>query len=355
MEVLLAACLLAWAAGAQSEQARLGISPAQRAVMREEVRHRKAIQRIAEKHGATPTTEDKRNPEDEPSPVTIQEAFRSGYRQQTLVERAATPLGRRAGGWAAQGVAWTRDTGRGALREYRKRRKAVGQPDPAPVLIPMPPSHPPTVSLVKPPKESGPKKPPVELAPMAPPPNPAPQAPAAAEAKPEAAAQQKPPAPIPAPRLTQEATPTTPAENGVGRMAAEVSYESVLDESDELSAMCEDDLLAYGRIRDRCEREIGRADELIAQLKSPGMQVWIGKCAEQYRVILAQLDDLKDNTLAQSEAVVKAKALLESGQGFYAEIAADMETVEDREFYVSDQVDGEDANAESETYETKGA
>ncbi|MET9467763.1 hypothetical protein ABZY44_23770 [Streptomyces sp. NPDC006544] len=251
---------------------------------------------------------------------------------------------------------WARDTGRSAVREYRKSRKAAGLPDPAPIIAPpvMPsmPTEPPTVgvpggvALVKPEAPTAPARPAPARFVEAPAPETVP-APVPGPREPEApAAPAKAPEPI---ALAQ------PHENGVGRMAADISYESVLDESAELSAMCEDDLLAYDRIRDRCEREIGRADELVAQLRSPGMQAWISRCAEQYRVILAQLDDLKSNTIAQSEAVTKAKACLESGQGFYAGIAADMETVEDREFYTSDQVDGEDVGAESEIYETQGA
>ena len=52
MEVLLIACALAWAAGAQSEQAKLGLSPAQRATMKEQARHEKALRQIADKYGA---------------------------------------------------------------------------------------------------------------------------------------------------------------------------------------------------------------------------------------------------------------------------------------------------------------
>ncbi|MEU9983743.1 hypothetical protein [Streptomyces sp. NPDC050856] len=142
-------------------------------------------------------------------------------------------------------------------------------------------------------------------------------------------------------------------------MAAEVSYDSVMDESDELSLMCEDDVQVYGRIRQRCEREIGRADDLVAQLESVGAGTtvtgWVTRCREQYQVLLTQLDELERNTISQGEAVVKAKALLEAGQGLYADIAADMESVADRDFYISDQVDGEDTSAHAETYETRGA
>lgn len=347
MEILLLACLMAYAAGAQSEQVKLGVSPAQRAVMRENVRHEKAVRRIAERHGGTPDlgntaetsgTAVKAAPGAGAPVLTLPEAFRSGYRQHPLVDRLATPLGRRAGGWAAQGVGWARDTGRGAVREYRKRRQAAGHDDPAPVLVPLPPSHPPTIGV---PAPAG--------VPLAKPARPAPAAPATRVAENVA-----PLAPSAAPDTTPPAHPATP-KKGVGRMAAEVTYDSVMEESDELSLMCEDDQSVYERLRERCEREIGRADTLISELKSPGIQAWIARCAEQYRVILAQLDDLKANTLAQGEAVIKAKASLEAGQGFYANIAADMETVEEREFYTSDAVDSEDTNADTEVLETRGA
>ncbi|MEU2995076.1 hypothetical protein ACPCAJ_35605 [Streptomyces griseoincarnatus] len=142
-------------------------------------------------------------------------------------------------------------------------------------------------------------------------------------------------------------------------MASEVSYDSVMEESDELSLMCEDDVQVYGRIRQRCEREIGRADQLVAQLEDAGAGPtvigWVTRCREQYQVLLAQLDELEKNTISQGEAVTRAKALLEAGQGYYADIAADMESVADRDFYISDQVDGEDTSAATETYETRGA
>ncbi|MCX5407488.1 hypothetical protein OHA37_26945 [Streptomyces sp. NBC_00335] len=361
MEVLIAACLLAWAAGAQSEQAKLGLSPAERDLRREHVRHERAVRKIADKHGSTPA-------DSGVEPLTIPESFRSGYRGHTPLERVATPAGRHLGNWTAKGVYWARDTGRSALKEYRERRKAEGEPDPAPIIEPpfMPPmpTEPPTAGV---PSGVVMAKPEAPAAPAAEGPAPAPlvEAPATAATPPAAAPAPAGAALVPGPREPEAPTapteasepiaPAQPHENGVGRMAAEITYESVLDESGELSAMCEDDLLAYDRIRDRCEREIGRADELVAQLRSPGMRDWISRCAEQYRVILAQLDDLKSNTIAQSEAVTKAKASLESGQGFYASIAADMETVEDREFYTSDRVDSEDVNAESEIYETQGA
>lgn len=372
MEVLLAACLIAWAAGAQSEQAKLGISPAQRDLMRERVRHEKAVRKIASKHGVTPDA-----PETESSaaalPATLPEAFRSGYRGHAVVARVATPLGRHAGNLTARGVHWAKDTGKSAVREYRKRRKAAGHPDPAPVhtppdVPPMPahppmPTSPPTagsdertgVTLAKPEAAEDPGAGPERQAEAIEPITDQPETSAA----PESAAE---PAPMPAPRSPETGSPgtDTPAaptadREGVGRMAAEVSYDSVMEESDELSLMCEIDVAVYDRIRERCEREIGRADTLTAQLKTPSVKAWITRCADQYRVILAQLDDLKINTLAQGEGVVKAKALLVAGQGLYVDIAAGMEAVEDREFYVSDAIDGEDANAAAETYETQGA
>jgi hypothetical protein len=154
MELLLLACAwLVYTAGAQSEQAKVGLSPAQRDILRERTRHEKAVQKIADRHGVSAPADPKADvsPWKEPSaserdPVlTLPEAFRSGYRGHTRVERLATPVGRRAGGWAAQGVGWAADTGRGALREYRKRRKAGGHDDPAPVLVPLPPTRPPDI------------------------------------------------------------------------------------------------------------------------------------------------------------------------------------------------------------------
>ncbi|WP_053692156.1 hypothetical protein [Streptomyces sp. WM6372] len=365
MEILLAACLLAWAAGAQSEQAKLGISPAQRSLIREQVRHEKAVRRIAEKHGIPASSDGSPDdPKSEPSPVTLPEAFRAGYRGYAPVARVATPAGRLAGDWAARGVHWAKDTGRSALLEYRKRRKAAGEPDPAPVhgpqVPPMPayppmPTTPPTVGSADP----------ANVTPERP--EGAPESKDAEDPAPiESGTATTAPAPeptVPEPRSehvpepAESANPNAPAttEGGTGRMATEVTYDSVMDESDELSLMCEDDRSVYRRIRERCEREIGRADSLIAQLKSPGVQAWISRCAEQYRVILAQLDELDANTIAQGEGVVKAKALLLAGQGLYAGIAADMEEVEEREFYISDAVDSEDTNAAAETYETQGA
>lgn len=142
-------------------------------------------------------------------------------------------------------------------------------------------------------------------------------------------------------------------------MAAEVTYESVMDESDELSIMCDDDVRVYDRIRTRAEREIGRGDALIAELEDagfgPSVIGWVARCKENYQVIHSQIDGLQQNTIAQGEAVVKAKGLLEAGQGVYADIAKDMESLAERGAYISDAVDGEDTSAHSEVYETKAA
>lgn len=140
-------------------------------------------------------------------------------------------------------------------------------------------------------------------------------------------------------------------------MAAEVTYESVMDESDELTVMCEDDARTYDRIRDRAEREIGRSDTLAAQVRDTGfgqtIAALVARCKENYQVIYSEIGDLKANTIAQGEAVVKAKGLLEAGQGVYADIAKDMEDVAEREAYISDAVDAEDTAAHTEVYETK--
>lgn len=142
-------------------------------------------------------------------------------------------------------------------------------------------------------------------------------------------------------------------------MAAEVSYESVIDESDELNLMCEEDFATYERIGKRCEREIGKGDSLIAELTArgagSGLLAWITRCKENYGTINGELTGLKQNTKAQGEKVVQAKALLEAGQGVYARQAQDMESVMDRDFYVSEAVDSEDASAHTEVYETRGA
>ncbi|MGY0062822.1 hypothetical protein ACWY4P_40855 [Streptomyces sp. LZ34] len=153
------------------------------------------------------------------------------------------------------------------------------------------------------------------------------------------------------------AEPTADTSGGVGRMAAEVTYESVSDESDELSIMCDDDVRVYDRIRDRAEREIGRGDALMAAMEATGFGPkvigWVARCKENYGVIHSEVDNLQQNTIAQGEAVVKAKALLEAGQGVYADIAKDMESVAERDAYISDAVDAEDTSAHTEVYETK--
>lgn len=363
MEVLIAACLLAWAAGAQSEQAKLGVSPAQRDLIRERVRHENAVRKIAERHGATPPDQTSpARPEGasgDTVPLTLPEAFQTGYRRHTPVARVATPAGRHIGNWAARGVYWTKDTGRGALREYRRRRQAAGHPDPAPVIAPPRPAHPPMPA--QPPNTSGSGQAGVTLSK----PGEVPAAPQTATAPSGTAAD---PAVVPAPRTPQmpqdppqgaDTTTPAPIREGAGRMAAEVTYDSVADESDELSLMCEDDVQVYNRIRERCEREIGRADALIAQLDDVGaggaVISWVVRCKEQYQVIQTQLDELEQNTIAQGDAVVKARSLLEDGQGLYAGIAADMETVAERDFYTSDAVDGEDLAAHSDSYEMQGA
>jgi hypothetical protein len=142
-------------------------------------------------------------------------------------------------------------------------------------------------------------------------------------------------------------------------MAGEVSYESVMEESDELNLMCDEDFATYERIGKRCEREIGKGDSLIAELTArgagQGLLGWITRCKEDYGTINSQLGQLKQNTKAQGEKVVQAKALLEAGQGVYANQAKDMESVMDRDFYISDAVDSEDASAHTEVYETRGA
>lgn len=384
MEILLL-CAIAFAAGQRSEQTSLGISPADRAMVKEHRRHEKSVRRIAEKHGTLPpepTPLPGASPWKEPAPgasdPAVPETFRSGYRSYVPVPRTATPMGRRAGSWTARGVAWAKDTGRSAVREYRKRRQAAGEPDPAPVLTPpeaLPmPEHPPMPAV--PPsagagdgEQAGPEPGPERegggewdwlyggLDAVEPP-----------DWHTEAA---EDPVSVPVPRapetvpdsagvgISKTTTTTTDTRNGVGRMAAEVTYESVMDESDELSLMCDEDVKVYGRIGQRCEREIGRADALIADARNAGVGGsvigWISRALEKYQGIHSGLDELTENTVAQGEAVVKAKELLRVGQGLYADIAQDMEDVADREFYVSDAVDSEDTDAHTETFETRGA
>lgn len=351
MEVLIAACLLAWAAGAQSEQAKMGISPAERDLRREQVRHEKTVRKIADKHGTTPADSGE-------VPLTIPEAFRSGYRGHSPLERVATPAGRHLGNWAARGVYWARDTGRSAVKEYRKSR---GEPDPAPIVAP--PVVPPMPAV--PPTAGPPGQ--VDLTkPKAPQPAQHAAAPEPAASQPAVVNTPDTTAPVPAPREpvppaapAEPIAPAQPHEKGAGRMAAEVTYESVRDESEELSLMCDDDMSVYDRLQSRCEREIGRADELIAALSNAGVgglvTGWVARCMEQYQLIHTQLGHLRQLTHAQDEAVVKAKNLLEAGQGVYAGIALDMESVAERPFYVSDAVDSEDADAHTELFETTGA
>ncbi|MFJ9902018.1 hypothetical protein ACIRVK_03750 [Streptomyces sp. NPDC101152] len=437
MEILLL-CALAFLAGKQSEAESMGLGPADRALAKEQRRHEKAVREIADKHGVRPPAPlPGVSPWKEPAPATgapvVPGTFRSGYRSHVPVERTYTPMGRRAGragAWAARGVAWAKDTGKSAVREYRERRTAEGHDDPAPVLVPLPPTVPPAVPPIpkeaptvheKPEPTAGPGPP--EAAPVYPDdaevarwtevleraglgiePDPAiveeaaeeparvpeeasePESAREAQTAPETAAEER--ATVPEPRKPEDGaaadtaaekapepaaegtTPATPpgsapgsgtarTRNGVGRMAAEVTYESVMDESDELSLMCDEDVKVYDRIGVRCEREIGRADALIADARNAGVGEsvigWISRALEKYQGIHSSLDELKDNTVAQGEAVIKAKTLLETGQGVYADIAKDMEDVADREFYVSDAVDSEDTNAHTETYETRGA
>lgn len=364
MEILLIACLLAYTAGAQSEQSKLGLSPAQRDIMREKTRHEKAVQKIADKHSeatvpnAAGTSPWKNAPAN--GRTTTPDTFWSGYRTQ---RPARPPLGHRAGTWAGSGISWAQNTGRDAWQSYRKRRKDAGHDDPGPVLVPIPPSqpplvppipaHPPTVGadsdknkVAPKPDETAAKKQPVADLKKAP--EPAPQQPTADAAPPTA--QPDTTAPEPQPAATQ---------GGTGRMAAEVTYESVMDESDELSIMCEDDVRVYDRIRDRAEREIGRGDDLTAALQDAGFGskviAWVARCKENYAVIRSEVDDLQHNTIAQGEKVTQAKALLQQGQGVYADIAKDMESVAERDAYISDAVDAEDTSAHTEVYETKAA
>ncbi|MGW1102731.1 hypothetical protein [Streptomyces sp. NPDC002540] len=376
MEILLIACMLAYAAGSQSEQSKLGLSPAQRAVMREQTRHEKAIQRIAEKHGGTAPPKNGVSPWKEApasdTEVAVPETFWSGYRKRRSVEHPRTPIGHRAGTWTAQGVTWAQGTGRSAWQAYRKRRQEVGRDELGPVLVPLPPprsplvppmpTEPPTVG-VESDKSAGPAEPDeTPGADLKKAPSETPEAPASGEAKAPGSAPDS--ADIAAPETAQPGPTTPPTQpagtpQGVGRMAAEVTYESVMDESDELSIMCDDDVRVYDRIYTRAEREIGRGDALIAELEAagfgPSVIGWVTRCKENYQVIHSQTDDLQANTVAQGEAVVKAKALLEAGQGVYADIAKDMESVAERGAYISDAVDAEDTTAHTEIYETKAA
>lgn len=388
MEILLiAACAwLVHTAGVQSEQSKLGVSPAQRDIMREQTRHEKAVRRIGEKHGgrAMPSADGAspwKNPPGADPKTDAPESFWSGYRAQ---RPARPPLGHRAGTWAGNGVTWAQDTGRDAWRAYRKRRTDAGHDDPSLTVVPIAPqdvpvippipAQPPTVGIDDG-KRAGPAEPDQAEAkkPDGPPkdeqgadltktPEPASEKPAE-EPKAVPDGTDTPTAGAEPATAQPDTTPLTPqpadTPQGVGRMAAEVTYESVMDESDELSSMCEDDLRTYDRIKKRAEREVGRGDTLAAQVLSTGFGATIHaivvRCREQYQIIHNAIDDLKANTVAQDEAVTVAKDLLEKGQGVYADIAKDMEDVAAREAYTSDAVDAEDTNPEAEHYETKVA
>jgi hypothetical protein len=159
-------------------------------------------------------------------------------------------------------------------------------------------------------------------------------------------------------RVTEPVTKT--ADQKGGRMAAEVTYDSVMEESDELSLMCQADFETYQRIKERCQREISKGEELIAELQASdpnGVTIprWVATGIEKYRTIHALMDTLMADTIGQYEAVVQAKALLEAGQGVYAAEAANMESVGERDFYLEDHVDSDDLAADTETFETSGA
>ena len=388
MEILLiAACAwLVHTAGVQSEQSKLGVSPAQRDIMREQTRHEKAVRRIGEKHGGrvTPPVNGAspwKNPPGADPKTDAPESFWSGYRAQRPTR---PPIGHRAGTWAGSGVTWAGNTGRDAWRAYRERRKDAGHDDPSLIVVPVAPqdvpvvppipAHPPTVGIDDG-KRAGPAAPEQTEA-KKPDEQPGEQAVADLTKAPESAPEKPAEEPKAVPDSTE--TSTTDAEpaaaqpdtatpepqpadtpQGVGRMAAEVTYDSVMDESEELSSMCEDDLRTYDRIKERAEREVGRGDTLAAQVLSTGLGAAIHaivvRCREQYQIIHGAMDDLKVNTVDQDEAVTKAKDLLEKGQGVYADIAKDMEDVAAREAYISDRVDAEDINPEAEHYETKVA
>src|SRR3954470_3810580 len=143
MEILLIACMLAYAAGAQSEQSKLGISPAQRAILKEKSRHEKAVQKIADKHGMKPVGQKAGLSPWKEAPGsgsgTVPDTFMSGYRTQ---RPARPPLGHRVGARTGSAITWAQDSGRDAWRAYRERRRKTDD-KPQPVLVPMPPAHPP--------------------------------------------------------------------------------------------------------------------------------------------------------------------------------------------------------------------
>lgn len=141
MEILLiAACAwLAYTAGAQSEQSKLGMPPGQRDAMREKTRHEKAVRKIAEKYGddAAATPADSSSPGGgtpgggRTSAREAPDTFRSGYRSR---RPARPPLSHRAGTWAGSGITWAQDTGRDAWQKHRKRRRDAGHDDPGPAV-----------------------------------------------------------------------------------------------------------------------------------------------------------------------------------------------------------------------------
>lgn len=391
MEILLiAACAwLAYTAGAQSEQSKLGMPPAQRDQMREQTRHEKAVQKIADKHGLTSPTAGSSPWKESPrssSADNTSGTFMSGYRAS---RPSRPPLGHRAGEQAGRGMTWAQDTGRNAWRSYRERRRREGHDGPELTTVPPSSDYP----AVVPPVPTVPAPGDATDTATAPDKN-APGAPAETDAKKPDRATAEParpdvptvddkpaldkPATDPAPDAAKtdppkpddpadaskpaEATPEPqPADTpqGVGRMASEVTYESVMDESDELSIMCEDDARICDRIYVRAEREIGRGDTLGAEMQASGwgskILGWLARCKESYGVIRSEVLALQHNTIAQGEAVVMAKSYLQAGQGVYADIAKDMESVLDRQAYISDAVDAEDTSAHTEIYETKAA
>ncbi|MGP3777089.1 hypothetical protein ACTWJ8_40275 (plasmid) [Streptomyces sp. SDT5-1] len=389
MELLMVAIALAWAAGAQSEQAKLNVGPAERAALREKARHERAVQKIAEKHGV-PVAD-----------VDLPGTFKSGYR---------SPAGRIGDLIRRHRKTTPDDAGRRAVEDYRDREVKAGRPDPAPLVapdpnhvlvarppatIPPPPAYPPTVGAATKPS-TGPESPskakdgtsdptaPEKPADGAAGAVPAPRSDAEA-AKPAAAGPpdaatapvtaEKPVTPPVTPPVTggatagattaaPDATPTAPgattaAPEGTGRAAAEVSYTSVAEESDELNLMCDDDLAVYEKVQNVCQREATKGDELVVQIRDAGfgerIAAWMVSCKEKYATLAAQLQELRGLTMAQSEGVWKAKGLLIAGQGVYADIAKDMESVATRDAYISDRVDDEDLAAHNETFEIRSA
>src|SRR3954463_1347080 len=143
MEILLIACMLAYAAGAQSEQSKLGISPAQRAILKEKSRHEKAVQKIADKHGMKPVGQKAGLSPWKEAPGsgsgTVPDTFMAGYRMQ---RPSRPPLGHRVGARTGSAITWAQDSGRDAWRAYRESRRKTDD-NPKPVLVPMPPAHPP--------------------------------------------------------------------------------------------------------------------------------------------------------------------------------------------------------------------